>query len=66
MTGDLAEIDNEGFIYLRDRSEYLATCAYYRALNPIIVKDMIIRGGENIVGDLSATLLYHSAEEDLL
>lgn len=50
LTGDMAEKDSEGFIYIRDRSEcdvvmLVLECTEQHAP----VKDMIIRGGENIV-----------------
>ena len=50
-TGDSGEMDAEGFIYLHDRSTFQE---FYRMSaplsNPFAVKDIIIRGGENIVG----------------
>lgn len=47
-TGDLGLLDEEGFLYIRDRSKYQGTIIV-TALKRPLVKDVIIRGGENIV-----------------
>ena len=47
-TGDVAVIDDEGFVYIVDR-----------------IKDLIIRGGENIgCGQVEAALLLHSGVDE--
>jgi acyl-CoA synthetase (AMP-forming)/AMP-acid ligase II len=51
-TGDVAEVDEEGFVYIRDRRELSVTFQRLargkRESADEIVKDVIIRGGENV------------------
>jgi acyl-CoA synthetase (AMP-forming)/AMP-acid ligase II len=51
-TGDVAEVDEEGFVYVRDRRELSVTFQRLargkRESADEIVKDVIIRGGENV------------------
>ncbi|MEV8637394.1 class I adenylate-forming enzyme family protein [Streptosporangium sp. NPDC051023] len=48
-TGDLARVDEEGFVYIVDR-----------------VKDMVIRGGENVYcAEVEAALFEHPAVDDV-
>jgi acyl-CoA synthetase (AMP-forming)/AMP-acid ligase II len=57
-TGDLGMLDKEGFVYIHDRSELALTFGGRGYLSLIVVvKDIIIRGGENIVGSLESRIV---------
>ena len=58
-SGDIGFLDDEGFLYIKDRCEYLLPApsvtskGTVQILYYLTVKDIIIRGGENIVSSFS-------------
>lgn len=55
-SGDLGMLDEEGFLYIRDRRESLSCVQWFapRHRHCQTVKDIIIRGGENVVRPISS------------
>lgn len=55
-SGDLGYLDKEGFLYVRGRSKVFPVRSS-QLLKPRSVKDIIIRGGENIVSQTPSLLI---------
>jgi acyl-CoA synthetase (AMP-forming)/AMP-acid ligase II len=51
-SGDLAYVDAQGLVYICDRGMFANPMVRVKLLIPRAAKDMIIRGGENIVSSI--------------